>query len=67
MSQGVLIAKEQAILSNPQTTTFETSSVIKVKSILWKLRYYSYSAIKFPLDFILALISLIILTPPSSL
>lgn len=64
MSQGVLIAEEQTILSNPQTTTFETSSVIKVKSILWKLRYCSYSAIKFPLDFILALISLIILTPP---
>lgn len=64
MSQGVLIAEEQVILSNPQTIAVGASSRTKVKSTLWKLRYYSYSAIKFPLDFLLALTGLIILTPP---
>ena len=64
MSHGVLIAEEQVILSSPQTLVTGASSRIKVKSALWKLRYYSYSLIKFPLDFLLALTGLIILTPP---
>ena len=64
MSREALIAEEQVILSSPQTLVTGASSRTKVKSALWKLRYYSYSLIKFPLDFLLALTGLIILTPP---
>ena len=59
-----MIAEEQVILSSPQTLVTGASSRTKVKSALWKLRYYSSSLIKFPLDFLLALTGLIILTPP---